>query len=109
MKWGPEEDTSFELLKKCLTSPPILAFPDFKKEFILFTDASDYGVGAVLSQIHDGKEVVIAYASRHLDKDTLKYSTIEKEAYAIVFGVDHFRHYLQDEPFTIVSDHCPLQ
>jgi hypothetical protein len=109
VKWGPEEDKSFEILKKCLTSPPILAFPDFRKEFILFTDASDYGVGAVLSQIHDGKEVVIAYASRHLDKDTLKYSTIEKEAYAIVFGVDHFRHYLQDEPFTIVSDHRPLQ
>ena len=109
VKWGPEEVQAFEKLRNCLVTPPILAYPDFSKEFIIFTDASDYGIGAVLSQIQNGKEVVIAYSSKHLNKDQLKYSTIEKEAFAVVEGIKRFYHYLQDEPFVIVSDHRPLQ
>ena len=109
VKWGPDEVKAFETLRNCLITPPILAYPDFSKEFIIFTDASDYGIGAVLSQIQNDKEVVIAYASKHLNKDQLKYSTIEKEAFAVVEGIKRFYHYLQDEPFVIVSDHRPLQ
>ncbi|KAI9552203.1 hypothetical protein GHT06_022542 [Daphnia sinensis] len=107
--WGASEEEAFEFLRKCLTSEPILAYPDFSKEFLIYTDASDYGLGAVLSQMHDGKDKPIAYASRHLNKAEVKYSTIEKEAAAVIFGIKRFRHYLQDEPFTIVSDHRPLQ
>jgi hypothetical protein len=88
----------------------VLAFPDFSKPFVIFTDASDYGLGAVLSQLDEnGKDRPIAYASRHLNKTEQKYSTIEKEAAGLIFGIKRFKYYLQDEPFTIVSDHRPLQ
>ena len=61
-KWGDAEQKAFETLRECLITPPIAAFPDFDKEFIIFTDASNYGIGAVLSQMQDDKEVVIAYS-----------------------------------------------
>ncbi|KZS06385.1 Uncharacterized protein APZ42_030174 [Daphnia magna] len=82
---------------------------DFSKEFLLYTDASNYGLGAVLSQMKDGKDQPIAYASRHLNKGEIKYSAIEKEVTAVVFGIKCFRHYLQDQPYNIVSDHRPFQ
>lgn len=110
INWGQDEISSFETLKKYLVSDHVLAFPDFSKQFVIFTDASDYGLGAVLSQIDvNGKDRPIAYASRHLNKTEQKYSTIEKEAAALIFGIKRFKYYLQDEPFTIVSDHRPLQ
>ncbi|KAI9565040.1 hypothetical protein GHT06_008785 [Daphnia sinensis] len=87
IKWGPEEETAFETLRKSLITEPVLSYPDFSKEFIIFTDASDHGLGAVLSQEIDGKDKPIAYASRHLNDSERKYST----------------------PFVIVSDHRPLQ
>ncbi|KAI9551163.1 hypothetical protein GHT06_006378 [Daphnia sinensis] len=96
-------------LSKRRNVKPILIYPDFSKEFLIYTDASNYGLGAVLSQMKDGKDQPIAYASRHLNKGEIKYSTIEKEAVAVVFGIKRFRHYLQDQPFIIVSDHRPLQ
>ena len=86
-----------------------MIFPDFSEKFLIYTDASNYGLGAVLSQIRNGKDQPIAYASRHLNTAEVKYSTVEKEAAALVFGIKRFRHYLQDEPFTIISDHRPLQ
>ena len=107
--WGNAEQTSFEKLRECLITPPIVAFPDFDKEFLIFTDASNYGIGAVLSQIQGEKEVVIAYSSRHLNTAERNYSAIEREALAIVYGVKRYRHYLQDEKFEIISDHRPLQ
>ncbi|KZR98895.1 Uncharacterized protein APZ42_005472, partial [Daphnia magna] len=82
---------------------------DFSKEFLIYTDASNYGLGAVLSHMKDGKDQPIAYASRNLNKGEIMYSTIEKEAAAVVFGIKRFRHYLQDQPFVIVSDHRPFQ
>ena len=94
----------------CLTSEPVLAFPHFSKSFVIFTDASDYGLGAVLSQLDEnGKDRPIAYASRHLNKNEQKYLTIEKEAAGLIFGIKRFKYYLQDEPFTIISDHRLLQ
>jgi hypothetical protein len=68
-----------------------------------YTDASNYGVGAVLSQMRDGKYQPVAYTSRHFNEPEMKYSAIEKEAAAVVFGIKRFRHYLQDEPFVIIS------
>ncbi|KZS10124.1 Uncharacterized protein APZ42_025482 [Daphnia magna] len=107
--WGEAEQKAFETLRECLITPPVIAFPDFDKEFLIFTYASNYGIGAVLSQIQDGKEVVIAYSSRHLNAAERNYSAIEREALAIVYGIKRYRHYLQDDKFEIISDHRPLQ
>ena len=68
IEWSEEDVQAFEILRTKLIAPPILSYPDFSEEFMLFADASNYGVGAVLSQIQNGKEVVIAYASRHLNE-----------------------------------------
>ena len=107
--WDEKDQAAFEKLRTCLTTPSILAYPDFEKEFLLFTDACDYGIGAVLSQIQNENEVVIAYFSNQLKKAELKYATVEKEAFAVVEAIKHFRHYLLDKPFTVISDHRPLQ
>uniref|UniRef100_A0A5S6Q0K7 Integrase catalytic domain-containing protein n=1 Tax=Trichuris muris TaxID=70415 RepID=A0A5S6Q0K7_TRIMR len=88
-----------------LTSPPVLANPCFEKEFDLFTDASDAGLGAVLEQ--EGR--VIAYASRALNRAEKNFSTIEKECLAIIFATKIFRHYLLAKHFTLFTDHSPLQ
>ena len=109
LKWGDLEQSAFEILRTRLTTSPILAYPDFTTEFQIFTDASNYGIGAILSQIQDGKEVVISYKSRHLKPSELKYATIEKEALAVVFGIKQFKHYLLDNEFLVISDHRPLQ
>lgn len=98
---------SFEYLKKLLTSPPILQYPDFSqnKEFILQTDASGTAIGAVLCN-HDLRPV--AYASRPLNKAEKNYPTIQKELLAVVWGIKYFRPYLFGKKFTILSDHKPL-
>ena len=90
----------------CDTAPPILAFPDFHREFILDTDASDSGLGAVLSQIHDdGKEHVMAYASRSLSKAERNYSVTHRELLAVI---SHFRQYLLGVKFKLHTDHSLL-
>lgn len=86
-RWSPQCQEAFDTLKTYLISNPIVAFPDFDttaEPFQLATDASDSGLGAVLSQIQDGKEKVVGYASRTLRKAEKNYSTIEKEALALV-------------------------
>ncbi|KZS09595.1 Uncharacterized protein APZ42_026144 [Daphnia magna] len=81
IKWGPAEEKSFKFLRKCLMTDLVLAYPDFTKEFLIYTDASDYGLGAVLSQILDGKDQPIAYASRHLIKQKpIRTATEEDDA-----------------------------
>ena len=84
-------------LKERLTTPPVLAFPQFDRELLLATDTSDSAIGAVLSQVDDnGTEKVIAYWSRQLTKAERNYSTIEREALAIVKAVKEFYPYLYD-------------
>ncbi len=83
--WTPRCQEAFGALKKRLLEAPILAYPDFKRTFVLYTDASGIGLGAVLTQkADDGKERAIAYISRHLKPAEKNYSTIEQEALAIV-------------------------
>ena len=107
-QWDLKCQHAFEDLKHRLVSPPILAFPDFGQEFILHTDASDTAIGGVLSQSQDGKERVIAYWSRQLQKAERNYSTIEKEALAAVAAIKEFYPYLYGFHFKLVTDHNPL-
>jgi len=78
--WDAECQDAFEKLKTALTTEPILRTPDFSKSFKLQTDASDRGLGVVLSQSFEGREYPIAYASRTLSPGELKWDTCEKEA-----------------------------
>ena len=107
--WTSECSQAFEKLKNCLCEAPTLAHPDFTKEFILDTDASDFAIGAVLSQVFDSKEWVIAYASKTLTKAERRYCVTRKELYALVHFVKYFRHYLYDKKFTIRTDHGSLR
>ena len=88
-------------------SPPILAFPDFRQEVILHTDASDSAIGGVLSENQDSKERVIAYWSRQLQKVERNYSTIEK-ALAAMAALKEFYSYLYGFSFKLITDHNPL-
>lgn len=103
-----EYKESFEICKKILTNAPLLQFPDFEKPFILTTDASNYAIGAVLSQGSIGSDRPVAYASRTLSDTESRYSTIEKELLAVIWAVKHFRPYLWGRKFSIYTDHRPL-
>ena len=107
-EWTDAQEQAFRGLQSRLISPPILRYPDYSRKFILTTDASGEGVGAVLSQGEIGKDFPIAFASRSLNKAERNYSTTEKELLAIVWGVRYFRPYLYGTKFTIVTDHKPL-
>ena len=107
--WTHECSEAFEKLKQQLTTAPVLAHPDFKKPFILDTDASDLAIGSVLSQKIDGKERVVAYASRTLSKAERKYCVTRKELLALVYFVKYFRHYLYGREFIVRTDHGSLR
>jgi hypothetical protein len=108
-EWSPQAQEAFVRLKASLTSPPILAVPSDEASYVLDTDASDFAIGAVLSDIKDGAERVIAYASRKLSKQEINYCVTRRELLAVVFFVKHFRHYLLGRKFTIRTDHAALQ
>ena len=97
-RWTSEENKSFEHLKELLVQSPILRCPDFNKPFVLQTDASNHGLGAILMQVQDGEEVAIAYASRQLKPSEENYATIQKECLAIVWAIKYFHHYLFGQP-----------
>ena len=103
--WNSEEQDAFDDLRRRLITPPILAFT---KEFIVHTDVSDSALGGVLSQVQDGHERVISYWSRQLHKAERNYSTIEREALAVVSAIKEFYPYLYGFEFTLVTDHNPL-
>jgi len=81
--WTAEQQNSFQSLKEKLTTAPVLSYPDFQREFLVTTDASDYAIGAVL-QGPVGQDRPIAYASRFLCKAEQNYNTTEKELLVIV-------------------------
>ena len=107
--WTEETQEAFESLKKHLPSTPILVFPDVKEPFYLYTDASLTATGAVLSQVHDGKERAICSASKAFSKSQTNYSAKNWELLAIVTFRRHFKHYLLGRKFKIVTDHRALQ
>lgn len=105
-KWDSMCQRSFDELKEQLCAEHILAFPDFEKEFVVYTDASGEALGAVLHN-SDGRPV--NYASRTLKDAETRYSTVEKELLAIVFATKVFRPYLLGRHFLVKTDHRPLQ
>lgn len=108
-KWSEECATAFAELKSRLVSAPILAFPDHSLPFTLDTDASHVGIGAVLSQVQDGQERVVAYASRTLSKAERRYCVTRKELLAVVSFIQHFRHHLLGRHFRLRTDHGSLR
>nr|XP_029729204.1 uncharacterized protein LOC115266775 [Aedes albopictus] len=107
--WSKECDKSFNLVKREMQSGRFLVHFDTTLPLVLATDASPYGVGAVLShRFPDGTERPLQYASQTLTRTQQKYSQIDKEAYAIVFGIRKFYQYLFGRKFTLVTDNKPV-
>ena len=104
--WTPECQQVFEDLKGKLVNSPVLAFPDFDRSFVLETDASIRGLGAVLSQKQsDGKFHPVAYASCSLSKTEERYSITDLETLAVVWAISHFQYYLYGHDVTVRTDH----
>lgn len=107
--WSKECNDAYKKIKEMLTSAPILTHYDQNKEIRLTTDASDYGIGAMITHImEDGSEKPIAFASRTLSSTEKRYSQIEKEGLSIIFGLNKFNQYLYGREFGLVTDHKPL-
>lgn len=108
-EWGDDQQEAFRKLRDKLLAAPVLCYPDFETPFVLATDASQYALGAVLSQRKNGVERPVAYASRQLNRAEQNYSATERECLALVWAVRHFRCYLYGRHFQIVTDCRPLR
>jgi hypothetical protein len=106
-KWESCQQTAFEKLKETLCSEQVLAYPDFNSRFILTTDASMVAVAAILSQVQDGVERPIAFASRKMNKAEQNYCVSEAEMLAVIWATKQFR-YLFGKRFTVRTDHSTL-
>ena len=108
LKWTEEHEHVFQDLKKELSSEPVLKLPDVQKPFILRTDASDTGLGAVLLQHHQDTLFPVAYISKKLLPREQNYSIMEKECLAVVWAVNKFLVYLYGVEFVLQTDHQSL-
>ena len=107
--WSPECETAFQKLKTKLSQQPVMKLPDVTQPFVLRTDASDIGLGAVLLQADGDVLRPVAYASKKLSETETRYATVEKECYAIVWAMRKFEPYLYGQEFTLETDHQSLQ
>ena len=107
-EWTTERQDAFDRLKACISTVPVLSYPDPKQEFILDVDASNVAIGAELLQIHDEKEFVVCFGSFRLTPEQRRYCTTRKELLAVVRFTRQFRHYLLGGPFTLRTDHNSL-
>lgn len=111
-QWTEECDLAFSCLKQALIQAPILSFADFSLPFLLYTDASHQGLGAVLSQVQEGQEKVIAYASRGLqgaERNDANYSSFKLELLALKWAItEKFHEYLLGSDFVVYTDNNPL-
>ena len=107
--WSEQCQLAFDALKRALCDAPVLAPVDFTKAFILDTDASNVGVGAVLSQVGANGERAVAYFSAALSKQERRYCVTRRELLALVAAIKHFRYYLTGALFKVRTDHAALQ
>ena len=108
-KWNQEHEEAFATLKKCLSSPLILSYPDFDFPFEVHTYAISVGLGAVLYQKRDGKDHAIAYASRGLNNSERNYPAHKLEFLALKWAItEKFQDYLYGKTFTVITDNNPL-
>ena len=109
--WNWDEDcqAAFHTLQQGLISAPVLGYPDPRLEYILDTDASAFGAGAVLSQIQEGKERVIAYYSETLSPAERNCCITRRELLAVIKAMKHFRPYIYGRPFKLRTDHALLR
>ena len=107
--WTARCQSAFDQLKAMLSSVPVLLAPNFDKMFTLFVDSSDIGVGSVLMQT-DENDVYhpVCYYSKKFDKHHKRYSTIEKEALALLLALKHYEVYVGSGPIEVFTDHNPL-
>lgn len=108
ISWSSEAEASFLKIKEALVSAPILSQPDFSKPFTIQSDASDTGLGGILTQFLDGEERVIAYASRSLSRAERNYSVTQRECLGVLFCTEKFRPYIEGTRFTVITDHHSL-
>lgn len=107
--WDSKADEAFVQIKSLLATGPILKPPDFNKPFQIAVDASDLAVGAVLGQVEGEIFHPVCYLSRRLNIHQSRYSTIEKECFALLTAVRAFSVYFSGEPVIVYTDHNPLQ
>ena len=107
-RMGRTELDAFDALRSKLCSPPLLIYPDFSKNFVLQTDASDVAIGAVLLQEVDGNLRPVQYASRKLNPAEKNYPIYERECLAAVWAVERFAPYLEIRPFVLQTDNAAL-
>jgi hypothetical protein len=106
--WSQDCDRAFETLRSRLITAPILMLPSNELPIIVDTDASDTGLGAVLSMVSKNQERVVAYASRTMNATERRYSVTKREMLAVKFAVQQFRQYLIGKQFVLRVDHAPL-
>ena len=106
--WEKCHEIAFQSLKSSLIHSPILKLPNIKESFILQTDASDRGLGAVLLQSVEDQKLPVAYASRKLKESESAYATVEKECLAIVWAIQKFQKYLYGQECVLETHHSPL-
>ena len=109
VQWSEEARMAFQDIQTALCNEPVLYCPNFDQQFVLQTDASNTGVGAVLLQGEPGHRHPVAYISRKLFPREVRYSTVEKECLAVKWALDAFRYYLLGREFLLETDHRPLQ
>jgi hypothetical protein len=106
--WGPDQESSFNILKQALLTAPVLAHPNYDLPMEIIPDACGYGIGAVLVQRVNGQEHLLAYASRLLSSSEINYSITEKECLALDWALKKFKGYVWGCKIVVVTDHQAL-
>ena len=107
-KWDDEQQQAYLKMKELMTTTPVLAYPASDGKFILDCDASGVTIAAVLSQIQEGEEKPVSYASVSLTPEQRKYCTTRQELLAVIRFTRQYRHYLLGKPFLVRTDHSSL-